>query len=291
MRVFSNGVASLLFLVFIFVRTVAASGGSSSAAPSDDTSRINLNVNNNDLEDEVMHETIATGRGHRDEAGQRDEWSSKDHLVESIRRVDTRKGQPVSSRVKQKLQLYRLDCHGCDNHQAVAKINAFILDTQREAKQQAHRQSILSAVVTLLLGVAVCAVVYFFTYCYDISPTNISKVVAAYMYTWGGNNGEANNANRRLQIEEQRRRAAAAQQQGDLPHQRANACHAPTWVDNERMEVWSPKQEKQFASAVMIYGRMSLKTRYHLIAENVDEKTKQECLMHHKLQQLIAKEQ
>mmetsp|Transcript_18098 Transcript_18098/g.39386 ORF Transcript_18098/g.39386 Transcript_18098/m.39386 type:complete len:119 (+) Transcript_18098:145-501(+) len=95
---------------------------------------------------------------------------------------------------------------------------------------------------------------------------------------------------RRLQIEDQRRKAAAVEQQSILSQQRANA-NAPTWIDNELMEVWTPKQEKQFDNTLVMYGGMGAKARYKLISENVDGKTRQECLMHHKLRQVIAKEQ
>ena len=270
-RVFSNRIFQLVFLVLMrSTITVAEADNadnviSSSASPASDT-RI---IDDNELEDEIMHETIATGRGDRDEVGEREEWSSSEHLRESSR-LDTRKGRPISSHIKRKLQSYRLECNGCDHDEAVARINEFILDAKRQAEVQAQRQSLMSVVVQVVVGVALCVLGYFF---YIDSTTK-----------------KGSNDKRRLQIEDQRQRAAARQEQQEKISlsQRANA---PTWVDIEMREVWTPKQEKQFTNAVMMYGRMAPKARYRLIADNVDDKTKQECLMHHKLQQLIAKEQ
>ena len=69
------------------------------------------------------------------------------------------------------------------------------------------------------------------------------------------------------------------------------AKEAPSWRDNEEREVWTAKQEKQFEKAMISFGGVPPKARYHLIADKVDGKSRLECLMHHKLQQLIAKEQ
>eukprot|EP00571_Detonula_confervacea_P000653 CAMPEP_0172322244 /NCGR_PEP_ID=MMETSP1058-20130122/45408_1 /TAXON_ID=83371 /ORGANISM="Detonula confervacea, Strain CCMP 353" /LENGTH=284 /DNA_ID=CAMNT_0013037943 /DNA_START=97 /DNA_END=951 /DNA_ORIENTATION=+ len=284
MRVFSNSWLPLLFSVLLFAITNDAIS-SSAAAP--DTI---INLNNNDeyneleLEDEVMHETIATGRGTRDQVGEREEWSSSEHLRESSR-FDTRRGQPISSSIKKKLQLYRLECHECDHNEAVDKINAFVLDAKRHAGEQARRQTLMSIGVQVVVSVALfCTLVYFF---YNAGTTNKGST---YTILGGSGGGGGSDDKRRLQIEEQRRRAAARQEEDIISSQRANN-NVPTWVDNEMKEVWTFKQEKQFSNAARMYGRMAPKARYRLIAENVDEKTKQECLMHHKLQQLIAKEQ
>ena len=293
-RFFSNRFLPLVFLVLICSTITVteadnadkAISSSASQASASDTISIDLNTDNdNELEDEVMHETIATGRGDRDEVGEREEWSSSDHLRESSR-FDTRKGKPISSRIKRKLQYFRLECNGCDHGEAVAKINAFILDAKRQAEVQAQRQSLLAVVVQVVVGVALCVLGYFF---YIDSSTNNKKGSSTYNTLGGGGSGSDDNK-RRLQIEDQRQRAAARQEQQEKKavSQRANA---PTWVDIEMREDWTHKQEKQFTNAVRMYGGMAPKARYRLIADNVDDKTKQECLMHHKLQQLIAKEQ
>jgi len=285
MRVFPNSSLKLLLLVLLFAITATEADVepddaiSSSAASASD---INIKNDNNNLEDEVMLETIATGRGDRDEVGHREEWSKQEHLRESSR-FDTRKGQPISSQIKKKLQFYRLECNECDNNEAVAKINAFVLDTKRQAEVKAQRQSWMSAVIQAVVGAALCALAYFF-----YQDGTINK--GSYTLGGGSSGGSGSDDNRRTQIEDQRRRAAARLEEEILTLQRAND-NAPTWVDNEMTEIWTPKQEKQFANALVMYGRMSAKTRYKLVADNVDDKTKQECLMHHKLQQLIAKEQ
>ena len=241
-----------------------------------------------DFEDEVMQETILAGRGHRDEVGERDQWSSTEHLRESSR-FDTQQGQAIPLKVQRKLERYRLQCDGCDHKEAVAKINAFVLDVKQEAQRAKKRQEQLrkfkSMIAVPLMSVIMCAILYWVQ----------SKI--GFGFIFGGllsnNNTNAqvmDMEQKRAQIEEKRRRAEAkeAEEMLKLQIQRDNA---PTWVDREMLEVWTPKQEKQFANSLRMYGGMAPKARYRLISENVEEKTKQECLMHHKLQQLIAKDQ
>lgn len=219
-----------------------------------------------DIEDEVMQETIAAGRGERDEIGVRDQWSSDEHLRETSK-FNARK--PISPKVRRLLRDYRLKCDGCDNDEAVARINAFVLDTKRQTTVE-YYQTWLVRVVALL---AVAIAVFLF-------------VKNSKEFTGSGGPRGIVDEHKRSEIEEQRREAAL----------KAESAHAkrggtPTWRDNEETEVWTPKQERQFEKALVSFGGIPAKERYRLIAAKVDDKTRQECLMHHKLLQLIAKEQ
>eukprot|EP00339_Tiarina_fusa_P005889 CAMPEP_0117051334 /NCGR_PEP_ID=MMETSP0472-20121206/35461_1 /TAXON_ID=693140 ORGANISM="Tiarina fusus, Strain LIS" /NCGR_SAMPLE_ID=MMETSP0472 /ASSEMBLY_ACC=CAM_ASM_000603 /LENGTH=264 /DNA_ID=CAMNT_0004765493 /DNA_START=49 /DNA_END=843 /DNA_ORIENTATION=- len=226
-------------------------------------------------EDDValLKETISAGRGNRDEVGKRDQWESNDHLG---RKYDMRK--PISDRVKSLLRTYRLSCDGCDEKEAVAKINAFVLETKRQTEEQARRKSWWENLVLFVTVVA-------------------AGIGGAYLYSTNAPGGQgklgvgsvgAGQSKRLREIEEQRRRAAKKEE--EAKRMAAIAREAPTWRDNEEKEVWTDKQEKQFAISLKAFGGVPAKARYTLIADKVDGKTRQECLMHHKLLQLIAHE-
>lgn len=242
-----------------------------------------------DLEEEVLHEIIADGRGERDNVGVRDQWSSTEHLRESSK-VDVRKGKPISAKVKGLLRDYRLECDGCDHEEAVVRINAFVLDTKRHAEQQTQHQTWLERAAMFVSVVALGTGVFLFSSGMMGSTkwNNMNIGSAA-----GGGGSSLVDRQRRGEIAEERRRVAMKEEESAVNNADAKrrTDTAPSWFDNEETEVWTPKQEKQFAKALVAFGGIPPKERYPLIAAKVDDKTKQECLMHHKLQQFIAKEQ
>ena len=65
---------------------------------------------------------------------------------------------------------------------------------------------------------------------------------------------------------------------------------APTWRDNEELEEWTPRQEKQFAKALGPLLGLPPKERWPLVADQVDGKDKKECASHYKLQQILERE-
>uniref|UniRef100_A0A7S1FNH1 Myb-like domain-containing protein n=2 Tax=Corethron hystrix TaxID=216773 RepID=A0A7S1FNH1_9STRA len=177
----------------------------------------------------------------------------------------------MSVKTKRILRNYRLECDGCSQNEATEKINAFVLETKRRAKYQKW----FGRIVNLIFCVG--AVIIF-----TLIFMNEKK-------RSGGTFGSADRVDDQLRsgIEDQRRKAALMEKAAE---ERFRA--APTWRDIEEKEVWIPKQEKQFEKALIQYGGItSSKERYDLIASRVDGKSRQECLMHHKLQQAIAKDQ
>jgi hypothetical protein len=235
------------------------------------------------VEEEVLHETIAAGRGERDNIGVRDQWSSSEHLGETSKYNAKR---PISAKVRGLLREYRLECDGCDHDEGVARINAFVLDTKNHAQARAQNQKWLERAVLLVTVVALGTVAFLYTR----GIINMSTITNILGSSSAGSSGGLVDNQRRAEIEEQRRRAAMKEEESQRAAVIANA-NAPTWRDHEEKEVWTPIQEKQFAKALKAFGGVPPKARYPLIAEKVDDKTRLECLMHHKLQQLIAKEQ
>lgn len=236
------------------------------------------------LEDEVLHETLAAGRGERDHVGVRDQWESQEHLREASK-FDTRK--PPSAQVKGLLRDYRLACEACDHDEAVAKINAFVLDAKRHAQAQASQQTWMERAAAVALVVFVGMAGYLLAtgkWKNNDTPTTTGSRLGS---AKGGSS--LADRQRRAEIAEGRRLASMKMEEEFLRTVPAKA--APTWWENEEKEVWTPQQEKQFAKALVAFGGIPPKQRYPLIADKVDDKTKQECLMHHKLQQWIAKQQ
>jgi len=228
-----------------------------------------------DLEVQVLQETLAAGRGHRDKQGVRDQWDSKAHLNEKF---DVYK-KPISQKVRTLLKSYRLDCKGCDEQEAVAKINAFVKETKQQAEQQARRQLWLERAAALATILILGGTAYLYA-------NGMLESVGKNGFSLGSGGASGMASGRRLEIEEQRRRAAKRKEEATL-----QVKEPPNWRENEEMEVWTPKQEKQFAKALVAFGGVPPKGRYTLIADKVDGKTRQECLMHHKLLQLIEKEE
>jgi hypothetical protein len=235
------------------------------AAAAEEEAAADLNSDVSALEEEIMREAIAEGRGDRDEVGIRDQWESSEHLRGHF---DVRR--PPSFKVRQLLQTYRLECENCDHDEATSKVNSFVRDTKQEAQRRARNDVWQSRAVSVVLLIGAAAAFWFFA----SSRTYLGPEprIDAPTRSW---------------IEAQRLQAAKEKER----HQRINAVSTPSWRDNEETELWSPRQEKQFVKALSEFGGMSPKERYHLIAQKVNDKSKLECQMHHKLQQAMAKDQ
>jgi hypothetical protein len=219
-----------------------------------------------DLEDQAVKEAINAGRGHRDEVGKRDQWKSEEHLG-AASKFDSRR--PISPDVKRLLKMYRLECSGCDHSEAVALVNESIRTTKLEAQQQARKEWWISQGL-LLAGLVVCAGIVSFV----VHQEKTSE-----------SSGFLLDDNKRSEIQQLRHRQQAA----DAAVQRNDA--APTWRDNEQMEIWTTKQEKSFQKALREFGGVAKKERYILIAAKVDGKSRIECLTHHRLQQFREQQQ
>ena len=232
-------------------------------------------------EDELVKETIAAGRGDRDERGVRDQWESDEHLGKEST-FDSRR--PVSDEVKRLLKAYRLTCEGCDHNQAVRKVNNYIQEAKRIAKEEQEARERRDAIARTLFGLFVVAVLSA-AYIYqkelglDVLLTN-GKTKASGDEFSGFT--EAQKAN----IMRLRRQHAA-----DAATKRQQEQENPTWLQNEQKEVWTPKQEKQFQKALREFSGVPKKERYKLIAEKVQGKSRIECLTHHRMQELLAKRQ
>ena len=267
---FSDTMILLLLILFVCI--------TSSVATIDETTRIsetristsNEKEGQQDDEDALLvQETIRVSRGSRDERGERDQWASTEHLNDKF---DSRK--PISRQVTALLKRYGLECQDCDHNQAVAKINVFVQQAREEEEKRRERQSIwtsrlINGSFAILLGV----VVYF--------KAEIQVLLQGTIIQ-GGNRGAIESARRRNQMERQRKRAA---------EERAIAKAIPAnWREEEEKKVWSSKQETQFARALKAFGGLPSKTRYALIAEKVEGKSRIECLLHHNLLKAREKE-
>jgi hypothetical protein len=218
------------------------------------------------LEDQAAKEAINAGRGHRDDEGKRDQWDSTEHLGEATK-FDSRR--PISPDVKRLLKMYRLECSGCDHSEAVSLVNDYVRTTKLEAQQRARREWWISRGL-VLVTLAVCA--------------GIIRFVLLQEKTSGSSHFSPDDK-KRSEIQQLRLRQHIA----NAAVQRNTA--APTWRDNEEMEIWTPKQEKRFQKALREFGGVAKKERYVLIAAKVDGKSRIECLTHHRLQQFREQQQ
>jgi hypothetical protein len=227
-----------------------------------------------DLEDQVLREAINAGRGHRDEDGTRDQWDSTEHLGESSK-FDSRR--PISPDVKRLLKTYRLDCSGCDHAEAVALVNDYVrtlkLAVKIEAQQQARKDWWISRAVAVA-GILACACIVRFVVLQEKQQTSTGFITI--------------DDKKRSEIQQLKLRQQAA---NAAVQRSAAAAAAPTWRDNEEMEIWSQKQEKQFQKALREFSGVAKKERYQLIAKKVDGKSRIECLTHHRLQQFREQQQ
>ena len=233
-------------------------------------------------EDELVQETIAAGRGHRDEQGIRDQWLSDEHLgKDGLGVFDSRK--PISEDVKRLLKAYRLDCEGCDHKEAVKKVNAYNRETKRLAREEKKARERKDSWARKIFSALVVA---------GLTATYVhrKKLGLDFLLNNGKSNDnddlrgftEAQKANILRLRREQAANAAAKRQQAEAP--------PPTWLENEQKEVWTKKQEKQFKKALNEFFGVPKKERYKLIAEKVDGKSRIECLTHHRMQDLLSKQ-
>ncbi len=225
-------------------------------------------------EDELVKETIAAGRGERDEQGVRDQWGSDEHLNSSF---DSRR--PISPEVSRLLKAYRLTCEGCDHNQAVKKVNAHVRETKRIAREEKKAQERRDALARKLFG-ALVVIVLSAAYLYR-EPLGLE-----FLFNNGGKNS-ANESMSEAQMANIRR--LRRQQAAEAASKRQQSQEAPSWLENEKKEVWTPKQEKQFQKALREFSGVPKKERYKLIAEKVNGKSRIECLTHHRMQELLAK--
>lgn len=229
-------------------------------------------------EDELVRETIEAGRGDRDEQGIRDQWLSDEHLGKE-RAFDSRR--PMSEEVKKLLNAYRLTCEGCDQNQAVRKINNYIQETKRittEEQEARERRDSIARTLFGLFVVAVLSVAYIYKKELGLDALFNNGKPKGSNDEFSGFT-EAQKANI-LRLRRQHAADAAAKRQ----QEQAN----PTWLQNEQKEVWTPKQEKQFQKALKEFSGVPKKERYKLIAEKVQGKSRIECLTHHRMQELLA---
>jgi len=229
-------------------------------------------------EDSLVRETIEAGRGDRDEPGIRDQWLSDEHLGEDSV-FDSRK--PVSAEVGRRLERYGLECEGCDHETAVRAVNAYVRETKKLARAEKEAREWWDSLARRVFAALVVAAL---------------SCAAVYRRELGLEFLLENNANKRssapadpraLRARRQKAADAAAQRQQSQQQQRQQ--HNPTWLDNEKGEVWSTKQEKQFQTALREFSGVPKKERYKLIAAKVHGKSRIECLTHHRMQELLAK--
>lgn len=226
----------------------------------------------------LVQETVQAGRGHRDTRGERDQWASTEHLKTKF---DSRR--PISAQVQALLERYRLECTGCDHDEAVAKINAFVEQARAEdakrQQQKVWRGRMVNSILILLIGAAI----YFKT---EIQGYLNEIMDDGYRLGGASNSGESRSDLMKIH----RERAAKAAEERSTAAAAAEAKLPPTWREQEEKEIWTRKQEKQFAKALHSFGGVPAKARYILIAEKVEGKSRCECLLHHKLLMLREKE-
>mmetsp|Transcript_28540 Transcript_28540/g.33845 ORF Transcript_28540/g.33845 Transcript_28540/m.33845 type:complete len:282 (-) Transcript_28540:377-1222(-) len=263
-------------LLWTIVATTAATivaGENPPAPPSKSTasSTINNNDNNNNndndsnsidaFEDEIVREAIEAGRGHRDAPGTRDQWDTQEEHIGQRSSYDIHR-RPPSPKVERLLNLYRLTCDDCTHDEATAKINAYVVRTKEEVRQSEKRETREWWKRMGLVGGAVVTLAVTVWYTWVVESETTRRVVAPVTP---------------IPISP----VTVVQQPLPAP---------PTWLDNEKKEIWNDKQEKQFQKALREFGGVNKKERYVLIAAQVLGKTRIECLTHHRMQQLMDQE-
>ena len=218
--------------------------------------------NNNNIivdEDELVQETIAAGRGDRDEQGVRDQWLSDEHIGKEST-FDSR--MPISEDVARLLRAYRLTCEGCDHTQAVRKVNAFVRETKRLAKDEEKKDGgVWAATNKFVVALVVAALSA--AYVYRKGELGFLDVLLYYYHNNNNSRGgddlggfsEAQKANI-LRLRRQHAADAASKRQ------QRQTTQPPTWLENEQKEVWTPKQEKQFQKASREFSGVPKKERY-----------------------------
>mmetsp|Transcript_7388 Transcript_7388/g.8456 ORF Transcript_7388/g.8456 Transcript_7388/m.8456 type:complete len:263 (+) Transcript_7388:97-885(+) len=224
-------------------------------------------------EDALVQETIEAGRGERDEQGIRDQWQIEEHVGSTF---DSR--QPISADVQRLLKAYRLTCEGCDQNKAVRTVNAYIKETKRLVKKERESRQRRDAWAR-----KICAalVVVGLSYAYvHRKRLGLEELLLS-------NDDDNDN----FQGFTETHRANILRLQREQAADAAAKRHAPpTWVDNEKKEVWKPKQEKQFQKALKEFYGVNKKERYNLIAAKVVGKSRVECMLHHRMQELLEQQ-
>jgi len=224
-------------------------------------------------EDALVQETIEAGRGERDEQGIRDQWQADEHVGSTF---DSR--QPISADVQRLLKAYRLSCEGCDQTKAVRTVNAYIKETKRLVKEEREARERRDAWAR-----KICAalVVVGLSYAYvHRKRLGLEELLLS-------NDDDNDN----FQGFTETHRANILRLQREQAADAAAKRHAPpTWVDNEKKEVWKPKQEKQFQKALKEFYGVNKKERYNLIAAKVVGKSRVECMLHHRMQELLEQQ-
>ena len=222
-----------------------------------------------DLENAAFQETIRQSRGDRESQGVRDQWESRDGIgrKEDLRRKMTKK-------TRRRLEDHGLDCKGCTNAEAIDVINDFVRREQKRIKSEEYyadrRRKIMGFVVpfgglVLLLGIGFLVL--------QASAAAVDRPRKV--------DDEIREAIRQTQFYAEAMAAAKAE---------SLSKPAPTWRDNEEMEEWTPRQEKQFQRALGPLMGLPPKERWRLVAEKVEGKDHRECAAHYKLQQILGRE-
>ena len=223
-----------------------------------------------ELEQAAFQETVRQSRGGREEQGVRDQWVEGTGVgrKEDLQRKMTKK-------TSQRLMDHGLECRGCTNAEAIEVINDFVRREQRRIQNEEHyaerRRKFMSFFVPftgslLLLGISFL----------------VLQGTAAAVDNKGARkvDDEIRDAIRKTQFYAEAMKAAKGEA----------LKPAPTWRDNEELEEWSPRQEKQFQKALGPLMGLPPKERWRLVAEKVEDKTFKECAAHYKLQQILAAE-
>ena len=111
------------------------------------------------LERETLAETLAAGRGDREEQGVRDQWLEGSGVGS---RDDIKR--PISKRVLNSLRQHGLTCAGCTNEEATKVVNAFVRSEKKriaaEVAAEERRRRVLAFLVPLIGACVLGAVVH-----------------------------------------------------------------------------------------------------------------------------------
>ena len=222
-----------------------------------------------DLENAAFQETIRQSRGDRESQGVRDQWESRDGVgrKEDLRRKMTKK-------TRRRLEDHGLDCKGCTNAEAIDVINDFVRREQKRIKSEeyyAERRRKIMGFVVPFGGLVVLLMIGFLVLQGTAAAVDRPRKV----------DDEIREAIRQTQFYAEAMKTAKAE---------SLSKPAPSWRDNEELEEWTPRQEKQFQKALGPLQGLPPKERWRLVAEKVEGKNHKECASHYKLQQILERE-
>ena len=222
-----------------------------------------------ELENAAFQETIRQSRGDRESQGVRDQWESKDGIgrKEDLRRKMTKK-------TRRRLEDHGLDCKGCTNAEAIDVINDFVRREQKRIKSEeyyAERRRKIMGFLVPFGGLVLLLMIGFLVLQASAAAVDRPRKV----------DDEIREAIRQTQFYAEALKTAKAE---------SLSKPAPTWRDNEELEEWTPRQEKQFQRALGPLLGLPPKERWRLVAEKVEGKDHKECASHYKLQQILEKE-